>query len=443
MPRRWLLVVSLAVAVLAAPASALALQPAASSHFQSAQGCYCHGFLFYTWSQSMHAKALSDPLYQRKVEQADVATHGKLSGFCNECHGPVASMSGEIHGLDTSKASAVSKEAVTCDFCHQVTALGAPLSNTSQVLTPDGTKRAQLADSKSPAHKTASSPIYASAEFCGSCHDVSHPVNGMHLETAYSEWKASPYAKQGIVCQECHMDPQPGTAGAGGKQRDKIYMMSFAGGNAGIGSKSAAEQMLRSAARIDVQAPDQTGGGDDNVTVTVRNVGAGHFLPTGLTEVRKMWLEVRFVDGTGAVIATKRHDYGTVLKDAKGNHPVELWDAAGVYSDDRIPPQGASTLAFPLPKTSGPVSVVASLLYRSASEDFASSAHVTLPTTLMASARQDIAAAPGYVSQPAPSATVSGPNPFVAGATCIGLLAVMAGMLGLLVTRSRKARRSA
>ncbi len=52
-----------------------------------------------------------------------------------------------------------------------------------------------------------------------------------------------------------------------------------------------------------------------------------------------MWLEVKAVlpDGTEQVVGT--HEFGTILKDDEGHAPVELWDATGIESDDRIPPQ--------------------------------------------------------------------------------------------------------
>jgi len=44
---------------------------------------------------------------------------------------------------------------------------------------------------------------------CGGCHDVTSP-GGFRLEEAFSEWKSSPAARDGVSCQDCHMSPTEG-----------------------------------------------------------------------------------------------------------------------------------------------------------------------------------------------------------------------------------------
>ncbi|MGE5270684.1 MAG: hypothetical protein ACM3JG_13540 [Thiohalocapsa sp.] len=48
-----------------------------------------------------------------------------------------------------------------------------------------------------------------SSTFCGSCHDVTL-FNGFRLEEAFSEYRTSPAAAQGITCQDCHMGKSQG-----------------------------------------------------------------------------------------------------------------------------------------------------------------------------------------------------------------------------------------
>ena len=124
---------------------------------------------------------------------------------------------------------------------------------------------------------------------------------------------------------------------------------------------------------------------------TITNVGAGHYLPTGLTEVREMWLEVtaQGEEGTSTVIGERM--FNTVLKDAKGKYPVELWDAAGIEKDDRIPPRESATseFEFTMPST-GFANIEANLYYRSAPEEMAKKAKVEIPTTTMATAEQAV-----------------------------------------------------
>jgi len=322
----------LAILLLAMMAStAFALPSIPIGEFEPSTGCGCHGGLAAEWRPSMHAKALSDPLYQYKLAEAEKATNGALGPFCNSCHGPIAVMSGQIKGVDQSQLTSASAEGVTCDFCHRVTGTNAPLGNVSQVVARDDVKRAQIKDPQAP-HPTAYSAFHETAEFCGSCHEVIHPAfPGLHLEATYTEWKASPYAGQGITCQSCHMTPGPGPTVPGprraagtGPERLGIHSMTFVGGNVGLG------------------------------------------------------------DAEKQVVGERR--FGTILKDAKGKHPVELWEATGIYSDDRIPPLQSVTQTTTITVGQAPVTVAATLYYRSASEEFAAKAGVELPTTEMAAA---------------------------------------------------------
>ena len=95
------------------------------------------------------------------------------------------------------------------------------------------------------------------------CHDVRHPVNNMHLEATYTEWKDGPYADEGVTCQDCHMTPgpgvtkpNPGQVAVRGPQRDHMYTMTFAGGNVGLGEASRAEANLKAAAKLELDVPD-------------------------------------------------------------------------------------------------------------------------------------------------------------------------------------------
>ncbi len=374
---------------------ALGLPEIPSSSFQSSDGCGCHAALLEQWRPSMHAKALSDPLYRYKLGEANEATDGALGPFCEGCHGPVAVMAGELPGTEIADLPDVSAEAITCDFCHQVTGTDGPLGNTSVLVDADGTKRAQFDDAVSPVHETEFSAFHQSAEFCGNCHNVDHPGNGMHLEMTYTEWKEGPYAEQGIVCQDCHMTPGPGVtkpnagkAAGTGPDREHIYTMTFAGGNVGLGDADLAQERLEAAATVELAMPEIVASGQTvDVTTTITNVGAGHYIPTGLTEVRQMWLEVVATADNGDELLRERRDFGTVLKDAEGKYPVDLWDAVGIQSDDRIPPQESTSNEYSFAMAGdGGVTVSATLYYRSASEEMAEKAGVEIPTTTMASA---------------------------------------------------------
>lgn len=375
----------------ASVSTALALPAMPSSKFEPSQSCGCHSALMDQWDTTMHAKALSDPIYLLKLAEGNKATDGAIGPFCQECHGPIAVMSGEIKNLDT--ATKQSQEGVTCDFCHKVNGTESPLGNTSATLDTESGKLAQFKDAKSPVHATKYSQFHETAEFCGTCHNVDHPGNGMHLEATYSEWKAGPYAQEGIVCQDCHMTPgpgvtkpNPGSAAGGGPEREHIYTMTFVGGNVALGNAELAEERLKAAATLEVDMPEIVPAGEKaDATITITNSGAGHMLPTGLTEVRQMWLEVVAVDADGKESPVGKREFGSILQDAAGKFPVELWEAVSFKSDDRIPPKESvsETFQFTMPED-GEVELKASLYYRSCDEEMAEKAGVDVPTTTMA-----------------------------------------------------------
>ena len=400
--RGVLFAVALAVVLVVGGAGVAAAQsrPVAAgntpaSGFAAAQTCSCHSGFLQEWQQSMHAQALTDPIYRTELTAADAATSGKIGPFCLKCHGPVGTMTGQLSSIDPTTAAG---QGIGCSFCHQVTGPSSPTNNVSLLIDPSGVYRAQIATPTAP-HPTAVSAFHSSSQLCGSCHNVAHPGNGLPVESTYTEWQASPQAKAGITCQDCHMTAAPGQIGpsmgwaAGGGPRRLVYQMTFTGGQVALGNPVLATAMLQTAATLQLAAPTiLEESKSSSATVTITNVGAGHDLPTGLTEVRQMWLQVTFVAPDGKETVLGKHTFGTVLKDANGKYPAQLWDAVGIQSDDRIPPKGTSVdsykIVFPEGVTAG--TLKAQLLYRSVPDALANQAGVQNPVTVMAEHSQAV-----------------------------------------------------
>ena len=395
----WALALA-AVLVVGGAATASAATPVAPNNtpaaaFPPAQTCSCHSNFIDEWKQSMHGQSMSDPIYKVKLAQGNAATGGKIGPFCITCHGPVATMVGQTASTDPTSTA---YQGIGCSFCHQVVGQSAPTGNVSLLLQPSGVYRAQLATPQAP-HAVAFSAFHATSAICGSCHNVAHPGNGLPIEATYNEWKASPQAKAGVQCQDCHMSRSPGLIGpslgwaAGGASLRNVYQMNFIGAQVGLSNATLATQMLQQAATISLRAPGMLEGSTStSVTVTITNTGAGHDIPTGLTEVRQMWLLVTMTGPDGKTVTVGRHDYGAVLKNAAGKYPVQLWEATGVQSDERIPPMGTSVntykITFPEGAQSGILS--AQLLYKSVPDDLAKAAKAPNPTTVMAEAHQAV-----------------------------------------------------
>ena len=368
--------------------------------FESPEGCLCHTDLRSQWTQSMHAKALDDPLYQLVLEKAKKEAGAAVGEYCETCHAPGAMMMGTI---DNAKGN-IADSGITCSFCHQVTTQTAKEpGNTSLGFPengPDKVYRAQIIDHQAM-HPAGSNELFSTAEFCGACHNVNHPANGAPLEATYTEWKESSYAKNGVTCQNCHMEaipgakaPYKGSAALGAPIRDNIFAMTFTGANVAQANAAAARTLLESAANIKIEAPENIAPGTGaKVKVSVTNTGAGHTLPTGITELRRMWLDISLVGADGTTKNLDIQEFATILRDGKGNVGVDVWNAAGIESDIRIKAGETFTreLSVEIPRDAAKgIRLVATLNYQSAPDELAAASGIENPTTKMASAEVEI-----------------------------------------------------
>ena len=192
----------------------------------------------------------------------------------------------------------------------------------ASVFSPSTIKRGPLADARPVSHQAKHDPAFRRAELCGTCHQVVHPTNKIPLETTYTEWKRSPYARAGIICQDCHMTAglqasqggpmgkpsrHPGQAATTGKQRPHVSRHFFVGPNLVFANRPEAaelkrlsEALLRRAGRRGHRRADPHAGQGLQLPIQVRNTGAGHYLPTGVTELRELWLEIKVTRRAGA-----------------------------------------------------------------------------------------------------------------------------------------------
>jgi hypothetical protein len=377
--------------------------------FQSSKGCSgCHPQQYAQWKRSLHALSHREPVYDFAFMTASRQSGKRLETYCGRCHTPVGVLDGEIpfaHRLvkrGDTQVSAVADEGVPCDLCHTITGHTA-LQNAGFLASASDVKLGPLRDPKPVSHRAKYRRLYRSAEYCGTCHQVVHPENGIELETTYSEWKASPYAKAGIVCQDCHMTrglqpdtaaplgrsrKHPGKAAVMGRRRAHVSLHDFVGANlmylqgndpAVKRLRARTEALLRRAGRVSIQGlwPARRG---LELRVKVSNTGAGHYLPTGVTEIRELWLEVKVTSATGRVIFVSGDRdpagdlkpgtvvYRTTVLDEKGRDTTLFWNTVKKARDYRIPPRGHRLERFTLPpaaRTEGRLMVEVALQYRS------------------------------------------------------------------------------
>ena len=370
----------------------------------------CHPAIFKQWNGSMHSNAFVDPVFQGLWRIGVRETNGAVEKLCAGCHTAIGTVAGEVRlGPDgVFQASDIAKKGVQCDLCHTIkgardreTPSREP-ENASIIVDPGNLKRGPYKDADSPYHDTEYSELHTRSEFCANCHNVFHPTSNFPIEDTYREWKTSVYAQAGIQCQNCHMMPvekaieaaktlvkpvNPGQPCITGPKREQMYTHEFVGANAVVTELLGAKQhaaiavkRLQNAASLALELPgNATAGAIVTFKVKVRNETAGHNLPTSLTDVRQVWVEVVVraggkelfhsgaLDGAGSVDPEASMFHAQAI-DKDGHHTSKPWEIVRFESNTAIPPKGSATpsYSFVLPADAkGPLAVNATLHYRS------------------------------------------------------------------------------
>ncbi|MBI5207657.1 MAG: cytochrome c554 family protein [Candidatus Firestonebacteria bacterium] len=381
----------------------------------------CHIEIYNQWKGSMHNKAFYDPIWQAvtKLFSNDLLTEEQVLVMksCIKCHTPLGYFSGSILSPkdDYSKLDELPSQGVFCNWCHSINEaehIGDAVykmdstdikSELSRMLGP-------FKDSYTEAHPSKYSEFHTKSEFCGLCHNVTHAKNKFKLENTYEEWKNSPYntgdPRTSIHCQDCHMRQKPGIPVTGktkmpdnpgkaakdGPDRKHIWTHYFIGANAlvpkllgsEVHSDMAIEKLTNAAALEIIREGEYSKNKHAKINIKVINSGAGHYLPTGITELRQMWLDIKITDGENKIIfrsgtlddngkiSENAVIYNTVFGDAKDNPVLNIAIAEKILLDYRIPPKGyvIEKYGFSIPLDAvSPLKIEAILKYRSISQD--------------------------------------------------------------------------
>jgi len=372
----------------------------------SASCAACHGGYdqnvepHFNWLGSMMAQGGRDPLFLANMALAnqDAANSGDL---CLRCHLTRGWLAGRSVPTDGSRMQAADRDGITCSLCHRMVdpvykagtsptndlavlaALSFPGTNYGNgmfVIDPSGVRRGPYTNAVL-GHASLGSPFHRSAEFCGTCHDVSNPAftkdaQGVYqpnafdapattfsphfiapVERTYSEWLNSDYAAPTGVyapqfagnrpdgrvstCQHCHMRSTSGYAAStnlnpGIPLRTDMGLHDMTGGSTWLpglltnlfpGEVSApairagidrATGLLQKAASLAVSdTPGQ-------IKVSVTNE-TGHKLPTGYPEGRRIWLNVRFYDETMNLLG-ESGDYNASTGDLSRDAQAKIYE---------------------------------------------------------------------------------------------------------------------
>jgi hypothetical protein len=238
-------------------------------------------------------------------------------GACADCHAPA--IDGVLGGRDLLEAVGISYEAgVHCDLCHKVESVDVeappgvagrlqihrPLEPT---MSPGVGPWLPLAfgpypDVPNPRMGVSARDHFTTAEFCAGCHQLDQaalvpgtsldplrwPGATLPIHSTYEEWRAGPFFEV-APCPSCHMPADPEAGNGADLDADDIPLQGIARGwlrppgavrrHQWVGPRTPESGMLQLAAAIfiDKAIVGQT----LTATVTVRNVGAGHAIPTG------------------------------------------------------------------------------------------------------------------------------------------------------------------
>jgi len=277
---------------------ALASLPPAEASLAPDQCARCHAAQFRQWSSSIHAQA-GAPGLLAQIEPVAHASQDFVDS-CARCHTPLAEQQRNVAGAaNRTFDSELQKQGVACASCHV---------RQGRRFGPLGVAAALL---PLPNYPLTTLPIYERSDFCLPCHQLpaALAVANRPLLNTYKEWLEGPYMKRGVQCQHCHMP-----------NREHTFL--------GVHDAATFRQAIQLAGHA-----QRRNDGSVDVRVTVRNVGAGHYLPT--TPTPAAWIELALLDGAGQAIA------GAHKRVRIGRH-IEF-TAAGWrdIEDTRIPPGGA------------------------------------------------------------------------------------------------------
>jgi hypothetical protein len=362
----------------------LAILPAASpadATYGPARSCAsCHKTIYTYWSESAHAQSLGKASYRDALAAAVASATDKeaVRRGCVWCHAPTALATG-----DYELKQSLTREAITCDFCHTVADVDLGKADHPFQLKPGKVKLGPFQYMKSPSHDTGYSPLHkASPLLCAACHEHRN-AQGVAVLSTYSEWKDSPYPARGMLCQECHMPLVPGDTvreGLGGTERTiNLHRMVGGSGYAQIrrGLDLRIESLTRSSASADVQ-------------VVVTNVRVGHAVPGGLS-TKAIVIAVGVDTGSGELLHRRERVYRRDLLDADGRALASVPDlflrAASVGDDTRLKPQESRAERFTVPTPEGSKAIVVRLEYRDTSDPKAGP-----KTTLVTEERRELTA---------------------------------------------------
>jgi hypothetical protein len=275
----------------------------------------CHPDQFRDWQSSVHAKSMGPGISGQLAEM--IKSEPAAARSCFTCHAPLAEQSPLIRGseglvpnpdLDTQLQS----QGIVCASCHVRghQRFGPPRR--------DGTVASRAPLENLPHNGVTRTTAFLRSEFCASCHQFAPnglALNGKLLENTFEEWRASPAARRGQQCQDCHMP-------------DRRHLWR------GIHDP----EMVKSGVQITLATGRARYRQGEKLTarLTITSTGVGHDFPTYVTP--RVLVRAQLLDAGGERVP------GSLEERAIGREvPLDL---AREIADTRIPAGGRFTLDY-------------------------------------------------------------------------------------------------
>jgi hypothetical protein len=295
-------------------------------------------------------------------------------GACADCHAPA--IDGPLGARDLLEATGTSYESgVHCDLCHKVEAIdldaAAGVGGRLRVHRPIEPSPSPAVgpwrplafgpyiDVPNPRMGASAREHFLTAEFCAGCHQYDQevllagasldpqrwPEGVLPTHSTYEEWRAGPFF--GVApCSSCHMPADPEAGNGADLEAQDIPVQGFARGwlrppgavrqHTWVGPRTPSSNMLQLAAAIFID--ESLIDGTLTAQVTVRNVGAGHAIPTG-EPLRSLVLFVQARCGDQPLIAIDGDaipEFAGALDRKLGPEDWSVWPGAEVGDVIRV-----------------------------------------------------------------------------------------------------------
>jgi hypothetical protein len=377
----------------------------------------CHPMIFPQWEANAHGQAVSNPRFFSLYNGTDISGSTQIgpgymkdfpgtAGNCANCHAPGSAVDGYL----TTDMNVIRDDVIAgihCDYCHKVGGVYLdPASGTVHPNTPGVRSQKVLRpplgediffgpydDIPDP---DTYLPLTTQSQFCAPCHQFS--FWGTPIYESFNEWLASPYATDGVTCQDCHMLPTGDTHFAlpevGGLPHPPENIPSH------LQVGAASTELLQNSMTMTTELHQDVG--EIDINVKVANTDVGHHVPTDHPG-RHLILTVKVVDDQGHTLKQLRGPvvpvwggdqagepgtaFAKVLRDiTSGQYPVvSYWKRTNIVSDNRIPAgeSATSTYTFAAPEGGGSVNVTVELHFRRLFQDVQDEKRWQTPDVIM------------------------------------------------------------